>query len=205
MRHSLIFIACLFLPPATAEANMLGKHVFGSEYSCRSAGKLSEQVCGDAAANARAEFDEKAPRFASRAECEKIFRQGCSVGISGAAGWQGKKSGVYFQPRQTGFAVRVLSEQSVTVTPLIYGDSVRFSPRSALSRNVRVDHKLGQVGNSWARQGDGPGVESGLGELSQRVGSATPRPPIDPNFDCSSVIEPDGKDPLTGCYPAPKR
>jgi uncharacterized protein YgiB involved in biofilm formation len=208
MRHRLILIVCLFLPPTTpasAESNKLGKHVFGSEYSCRSSGEVSEQICSNAAANSTAEFNEKAPRFSARAECEQVFRDGCSVGIKGAAGWEGKKSGIYFQPRQRGFAVQVLSEQNITVTPLTAGGRVKFSSRSALGRNVRVDHKAAQLGNSWPREGDGALEKSNSGAPVERIGSVPPRPPSDPNFDCSSVIEPDGKDPSTGCYPAPSR
>ena len=140
MRHSLILMTCLFLPPASpalAESNKFGKHVFGSEYSCRSSGQVSEMVCSNASANSAAEVNEKAPRFSSRAECERVFRDGCSVGLKGAAGWEGKKSGVYFQPRQRAFAVQVLSEQNITVTPLMAGGRVKFSSRSALSRNCR--------------------------------------------------------------------
>jgi uncharacterized protein YgiB involved in biofilm formation len=208
MRHPLILMACLFLPPTTpasAESNKLGKHVFGSEYGCRSSGDISEQVCSNASANAAAEVNEKAPRFSTRAECVQVFRDGCSVGIKGAAGWAGKKSGVYFQPRQRGFAIQVLSDRNITVTPLIAGGSVKFGSRSALSRNVHVDHQAAQHSNSWARAGDDVLEKSNSGAPGERTGSVPPRAPLDPNFNCSSVIEPDGKDPSTGCYPAPNR
>lgn len=202
MRRSLILIALFLEPPATsaaAQSNQPGTHIFGSEAGCRASGKVSDMICSNAALNAEAEFREKAPRFSSRPECERMFRQGCSVGISGAAGWAGKKSGIYFHPRQTGFAVEVRSNQSITVSPLIAGNIVRFGARSALSRDLHIDYRATQVryaapfGGALERGGGGPG------------GALPPRPPMDPNFDCSSVIEPDGKDASTACYPAPKR
>jgi uncharacterized protein YgiB involved in biofilm formation len=208
MRHQLILMVCLFLPqttPASAESSKLGKHVFGSEYSCQSSGEVSQLVCSNASANANAEFNEKAPRFLSRNECEQNFRHGCSVGIRGAAGWEGKKSGVYFQPRQTGFAVQVLSDLEITVTPLMSGRDLKFDSRSALIRDIHVEHRH-KKGNSWAREGSGAAVEkSKSAARSERGAPIPPPPPIDPNFDCSSVIEADGKDPSIGCYPAPKR
>ena len=77
-----------------------GQFSFGAERSCVASGQLSGELCANAAANAQAEFDEKAPRFPTREACERAFGSSrCSVGFSGAHGWAGKKSGVYISLR----------------------------------------------------------------------------------------------------------
>jgi hypothetical protein len=111
---------------------------YATERACSLAGRLGSEECANAAANARAEFDEKAPRFPTREVCQKLFpRAGCSLGFSGADGFVGRKSAVYFTPRQLGFRVSTVAK---TATP--YTDPpVGFSPRTFIRRDTAIDLK----------------------------------------------------------------
>ena len=198
-----------FATTATGEIK-LGQLSFAAERSCVASGKLNTQLCANAAANAQAEFDEKAPRFPTREACEQAFGSaGCSVGFSGADGWAGKKSGVYFTPRQAGFRVLVRSERHIIVVPFVAGRVIGFSPRTALERDTRIDPQSSQRARQGWRprppsDGSGKGVARSI-EPSSAAGRDVPPPPtVDPNFDCAAVLEA-GSDAETGCYPAPTR
>ena len=71
----------LFVLPAAAAQFNRGSFQYASAQQCESDHKISAEFCANAEANARAEFDEKAPRFASREACEQAFGHGkCSLG-----------------------------------------------------------------------------------------------------------------------------
>jgi uncharacterized protein YgiB involved in biofilm formation len=81
-----------------------GQYSHSAEQNCILGGKLNAEQCANAAANAQAEFEEKAPRFPSREARERVFAAGgCNLGFKGAEGWAGKKAGICFSPRQAGF------------------------------------------------------------------------------------------------------
>lgn len=187
-----------------------GQYSYGAERSCASAGKLSAEYCANAAANAQAEFEEKAPRFPTRAACESAFAStGCSVGFKGSDGWEGKKAGVYFTPRMSGFQVTVSSEREITVTPYLNGAAIGFSRRSALHKDTRIDpHVAAQARDNWRARAAAGGAIYGVGAPPPGLGRGTlpPPPPVDPNFDCKSVLEPSAAGSAdTGCYLAPAR
>jgi hypothetical protein len=177
------------------------------------AGKFTSEQCANAAANSKAEFEEKAPRFPNREACEKLFPEpGCSLGFKGADGWAGKKSGIYFSPRQQGFIVAPSGRDAVT-TPFTGGPHIDFSPRSIAKKNASVNSAIGQKAReSWraepaASPAKGASQEFGLSNApAGDRGAVPPPPPVDPNFDCSSFLEPakDGQSGV-GCYPAPPR
>lgn len=211
MRRRLFLICLCFgfvaANGATAEYVRRAQFIYGSEYGCRSAGKLSAEQCANAAANTQAEFDEKAPRFPSREACERLFRgAGCSVGFKGADGWAGKRSGVYFQPRQAGFHVNVVSEREMTATPQVLGPSIGFSPRTILRKDTRIDQRFARSRELWRPRAAGAGAAFGVATPDGAAGPLPPPPPVDPNFDCAAVLEPSAKDgAATGCYLAPAR
>jgi uncharacterized protein YgiB involved in biofilm formation len=177
------------------------------------AGKFTSEQCANAAANSKAEFEEKAPRFPSREACEKFFPEaGCSLGFKGADGWAGKKSGIYFSPRQQGFIVAPSGRDAVT-TPFTAGPHIDFSSRSIAKKNASVNSAIGQKAReSWraepaASPAKGASQELGLSNApAGDRGAVPPPPPVDPNFDCASFLEPakDGQSGV-GCYPAPAR
>ena len=214
MRRMPCSIALFFLVPALffvdAEAGEIahGQLSFGDERSCSSSGKLGGELCANAAANARSEFDEKAPRFPTREACERNFGGGsCSLGFFGADGWAGKKSAVYFSPRQAGFRILVSPKLGMIVVPKVAGKIIGFSPRTVLRKDAHIDLKTAR--QAWrfdapSSKAPGQGVV-GLGSPSPsgNHGALPPPPPVDPNFDCAAVLEA-GSDATTGCYLAPR-
>jgi uncharacterized protein YgiB involved in biofilm formation len=182
-----------------------GTYAYANLEQCRDGDRLGEALCTNAAANAEAEFDEKAPRFRTRKECEARFRAGrCELGIAGASGWSGQKQGIFFMPQQSGFQVTVRSQTDMTVLPSMRGDDLGFAPRSILklqtSRSTRLRREAGQVRGRGVAFGQPTGVEAPSGE----AGPLPPPPVVDPNFDCSSLLEPSpGQPASSGCYPVP--
>lgn len=197
---------------AAAESSR-GAYVYSDEKSCLSGGRISAPICANAAANARAEFDEKAPRYPTREACDRVFpRDRCSVGFSGADGWAGKRSAIYFSPRMFGFRINVLSEREAYVTPMITGPGISFSRRTAMRRDTGVDFAVArQARRNWrpdAQPASGGGESFGVDTAppGDGAGAIPPRPPVDPNFDCASVLEPNARgDAATGCYLMPGR
>ncbi len=183
-----------------------GQYSFGTERSCVASGKLPREQCANAAANAQAEFEEKAPRFPTREACARSFpRSGCSIGFSGADGWAGKKSGLYFAPRQTGFRI---SGRDLSVVPYVEGPYIPFSRRTIVRKEIGINaQRAREARKNWRPQAPGDGV-GGFGVETPAPGSGgplPPPPPVDPNFDCASVLEPSALNPETGCYLAPRR
>ena len=186
----------------------LAQYSYGAEQNCILGGKLTPEQCANAVANAQAEFEEKAPRFPSREACERVFASaGCSVGFIGAEGWAGKKSGIYFSPRQAGFRVLVSSPSDMTVTPFALGPRINFSPRSILRKDTRINPQIAHDARaSWRLQPSTAVGTFGLATPSASGDNKPPAPPVDPNFDCASVLEPSARDHAeTGCYLAPAR
>jgi hypothetical protein len=214
-----IVLASLLLTVNAAAAAQItrGQYEFASERACAASGKLTAEQCANAAANAQAEFDEKAPRFSTREVCERVFaRAGCSVGFSGSGGWEGKKSDIYFTPRQQGFRVSIGRERDVSVTPFTLGPAMGFSRRSILRRDTRIDpHIARHAREIWSQRPASPSASGA--DLNGRFGvdmptlgakhdDLPPPPPVDPNFDCAAVLEPSSRNSAdTGCYPAPPR
>ncbi|HXY59936.1 MAG TPA: DUF1190 domain-containing protein [Methylocystis sp.] len=205
-------LSCVTIVASAAEIRP-GAYSFGSEQSCAASGKIPAERCAIAAANARAEFEEKAPRFEARQTCERAFAAGCSIGFKGADGWAGKRSGVYFSPRQAGFRIIAASEREMTVTPFVLGPPIRFSARSILTRNVGIDPRAARSAReSWragaaaiggAKGSEGYGVDA---PLAVGAREPLPPPPADPHFDCAELLEPQYKDQAnSGCYLAPAR
>ncbi|MBG0811716.1 DUF1190 domain-containing protein [Methylosinus sp. H3A] len=181
--------------PGAAAELARGSFVFSSARNCAASGRFPAEVCAFAETNAAAEFEEKAPRFPQRALCEQIYGAGgCSLGFVGADGWVGKKTAVFFSPRQRGFRVTARSERDVTVTPMA-GD-LQFVTRSALRRDASINPKAARA--TTAHGGGAFGVSSPDGP----AGPTPPHAPVDPNFDCAAVLEPTDKgDPASGCAP----
>lgn len=176
------FAATAYLVAFPGLSETRGAHFFASEAQCVESHKISAQICKHAAENAAAEFSEKAPRFSTREACERGFPRGCSIGFHGAEGYAGRKSGIYFSPRQIGFRILVKSDHAASVMPI--GAALPFSARNALLRDSGINPHGNREITSVRHEGVAP-----------------PPPPPDPNFDCASVLE-SGSDPRTGCFPA---
>jgi uncharacterized protein YgiB involved in biofilm formation len=102
-----------------------GERIFFDAEACRAAKALSGNECETAYVNAKAEFDEKAPRFVSRAECERYFRR-CMIGDIAGSGRR-----VAFIPQMRGFSVETGRERQVV--PVAEGAAAAelFQPRPA--------------------------------------------------------------------------
>lgn len=168
--------------------------------ACMAAARVPLTWCENAAANARAAFEESAPVYARLRACERAHGAGrCApfVGQGGAA----------FAPRQAGFVIMVRSMREASVTPGARG--VEAKPRSVLTRDVSVASRGGAFGMQDEGAVDAPPSLPGgkaVDAPAPWVGKLPPRPKFDPNFDCSSVLEPNTKgDGSPGCYPAPAR
>lgn len=207
-----ILVPALFFASTAMGEIAHGQFSFGDERSCSASGKLSAELCANAAANARTEFEEKAPRFPTRDACERAFdRGGCSLGFSGTDGWAGKKSGIYFSPRQAGFRIWVSPKHDMIVVPYVTGKVVGFSARTIARRDTHIDLKTARQAREAWRFGAPSAIAPGQGAVGldnpSPVGNhdpLPPPPPADPNFNCAAVLEA-GSDATTGCYPAPPR
>jgi hypothetical protein len=182
-----------------------GTYAYANLEQCRDADKLGAELCANAAANAEAEFDEKAPRFRTRGECEARFRAGrCELGIAGASGWNGRKQGIFFMPQQSGFQITVRSQSDMTVLPSLRGGDLGFAPRSILKLQTSRSARLRREAAGQAR-GRGAAFGQSAGEAAAGEAGPLPPPPVvDPNFDCASLLEPSAGQPASsGCYPVP--
>ena len=116
-------VMLLFDAASSVRAVDFRTRVYLNADACRAVGSLSESQCANAYSNAKAEFNEKAPRFSTRAECERHFRR-CMIGdISGG----GK---VTFIPAMRGF--RIDSGGVYHALPVAEGDEADplFQPRA---------------------------------------------------------------------------
>lgn len=196
------FLIALALPLhlTSLHAAERGSYTYLTAESCASANKMPKDVCSNAFRNAAAEFEEKAPHFATRAACEQAYRSGaCAVSFRNAAGAKGNVS---FTPRQNGFRVVVRSDSDITTMPVSPG--LNFGPRPATRLAIGIDRR--HAGSAVPRP-MGEGQTFGLSEPEGGRGGERPPPiPYDPNFDCSKYVEPSAKgDANSGCLPGPAR
>ncbi|ARN80616.1 hypothetical protein B1812_05505 [Methylocystis bryophila] len=177
--------------------------VYLNAAACVAKGGRSPQLCGNAEKNAAAEFEEKAPRFETRAACERALRQPCALGYNGRGAWEGHRHGIYFTPRQDGFRIIESSGRDATVTPV--AGSLAFQPRSATRLEVSISPQASRYWN-WANRAAGPAGDFGVSSPDSPKGVIPPPPAVDPNFDCAAVLEPSARaSAATACVLAPAR
>lgn len=185
-------------PGFPAQAAERGVYTYFSADSCAAGKKASKEICSNAARNAAAEFEEKAPHYPTRAACEQAWRAGgCALSFR-----QAGRTGVSFTPRQQGFRLAVRSGSDITTTPLAPG--LAFSARTALRLAVGVDPRAAGAAAPRAVSAGGRGF--GASEPTGPRGELPPPVPVDPNFDCAKYIEPSAKGDIgAACAPAPVR
>ena len=148
--ESLIRVAYIALgvtSPALAGAGLPPPHsgrVFFDAGACRDAKAFSDGECQNAYANAKAEFEEKSPRFATRAECERYFRR-CMIGdINGG----GKR--VTFVPTMRGFSIENGSQRRVLPISESSEFDLLFQPRAVERVNSFVSStKTAEAQKTW--------------------------------------------------------
>lgn len=184
-------------PISVAGAVERGAHTYFSADACAAANKAPKDVCSNAARNAAAEFEEKAPHYPTRAACEQAWRPGgCAVSFR-----QAGRTGVSFTPRQQGFRLAVRSQGDITTTPLAPG--LTFSARTALRLAVGIDPRA--AGAAAPRAASAGGQTFGASEPTGPRGELPPPAPVDPNFDCAKYIDPSVRGEGVACAPAPVR
>jgi len=171
--------------------------------ACVRRGGRSPELCANAEKNAAAEFEEKAPRFVTRAVCESALRAPCAIGFSRNGGWADRKHGVYFTPRQDGFRIVESSGRDPTITPV--AGSLPFQPRPVNRLEVSISPQAAKYWD-WAHRAAASSAEGGVSSPDGPKGEIPPPPPVDPNFDCAAVLEPSARaSAATACSLAPAR
>jgi hypothetical protein len=126
---------------------------YASRAACEQGDRLTSEQCGFAFANARAEFEEKAPRFRGRQDCLRAHRT-CSAQIVGSGGLAsaGREAAIYV-PRFEGVSVIEKDGRMAGVLPRVGGGSSRFKARAIDRADEKVDGRVAVVPDSARRGG----------------------------------------------------
>ncbi len=140
----------LFLAPADLAAQERGA-VYERRDECIAGGILTAEQCEFAYRNARAEFEQKAPRYASRALCERSHKR-CGAQMVASGGWESfGKGGATYVPRFIG--VRVAGEGAARrAWPVIEGAGrPPFAGRSVSELQDKVAGRQNTIGLAASR------------------------------------------------------
>jgi hypothetical protein len=140
----------LAVVPATAQSI-----TYPSRAACEQADRLTSAQCGFAFANARAEFEEKAPRYRSRQDCQRSHKT-CSAQLVGTGGLAnaGRDAAIYV-PRFEGVSIIEKDGRLAGALPRTGGNASRFKPRAIDQPDEKVDGRIAVVPDSSARRGGG--------------------------------------------------
>lgn len=158
VRVAALLPALSFTNPADLAAQGPGQ-VYERRDECIEAGRLTAAQCDFAYRNARAEFEQKAPRYASRAQCERVHMR-CGAQVTSTGGWESfGRGGASYVPRFTG--VRVTGEgASARALPVVTGAAkVAFGGRSISALDDKVGGRRGIIGLASAGGKGGRGHE----------------------------------------------
>jgi uncharacterized protein YgiB involved in biofilm formation len=128
---------------------------YASRAACEQADRLTTEQCGFAFLNARAEFEEKAPRFRGRGDCERAHKT-CVAQIVGLSGFNDAAKGAsIYVPRFQGVTLsagkgdagvlRVLPQTGAAKSP--------FRPRRIDALEDKVDGRVAVVPDSSVGRG----------------------------------------------------
>jgi len=198
---AIAILSCIYTEACAEPPHGSGGAVYLNAGACVSRGGRSPQLCGYAEKNAAAEFEEKAPRFATRAACESALRRPCAIGFKRAGAWPDRNGSLYFTPRQDGFRIIETFGRDPTVTPV--AGSLSFQPRPATRLDVSISPQASRYWN-WETRAAGSSGDFGVSSPDGAKGEIPPPPPVDPNFDCAAVLEPSARaSAATACALAP--
>lgn len=186
----------LFLAPADLAAQERGA-VYERRDECIAGGILTAEQCEYAYRNARAEFEQKAPRYASRALCERSHKR-CGAQMVASGGWESfGKGGATYVPRFIG--VRVAGEGAARrAWPVIEGGGrPPFAGRSVTELQDRVAGRQGTIGLAASRSHGGGSQQSGAPYVKRGDRDDTVRVPMQQKAIGSDVapglyVDPDG-------------
>ncbi|HEY5793808.1 MAG TPA: DUF1190 domain-containing protein [Bosea sp. (in: a-proteobacteria)] len=186
----------LFLAaPADLAAQTQGA-VYERRDECIQAGLLTPEQCEFAYRNARAEFEQKAPRYASRALCERSHKR-CGAQMITAGGWESfGKGGATYVPRF--IAVRVTGEGAARRAWPVIESAGRtpFAGRPVTVLQDKVAGRQGTVGMAASRGGHGHGGQ-------QQGGAYVKRGDRDDTVRVPMQQKPIGSDVAPGLYVDP--
>jgi hypothetical protein len=145
---ALPFAALMLAAPAKAQGL-----VYPSRAACEQADRLTSEQCGFAFANARAEFEEKAPRFRGRQDCQRAHKT-CSAQLVGTGGLAsaGREAAIYV-PRFEGVSIIEKDGRVAGVMPRTGGNSSRFKLRAIDRADEKVDGRIAVTPDSASRRG----------------------------------------------------
>ncbi|SFJ30366.1 Uncharacterized conserved protein YgiB, involved in bioifilm formation, UPF0441/DUF1190 family [Bosea sp. OK403] len=176
-----------------------GTHsVYERRDECVEAGLLSAEQCEFAYRNARAEFEQKAPRYASRASCEQVHKR-CGAQLVATGGWDTLgRGGATYVPRFSG--VRLTGEgAALRALPVVEGSGrIAFAGRSVTELQDKVAGRQNVSGPTEARssrrghptQASGPYVKRGDRDDTVRV--PMEQKSIGSNVAPGLYVDPDG-------------
>ena len=162
---------------------------YANRAACEQADRLTSEQCGFAFANARAEFEEKAPRYRGRQDCARSHKS-CSAQLVGSGGLAsaGREAAIYV-PRFEGVSIIEKDGRVAGVLPRVGGNSSRFKPRAIDRADEKVDGRVAVVPDSARRggarygndpQSSGPYVKRGDRDDTIKMNLPV-RDPRDPN------------------------
>lgn len=164
---------------------------------CVEAGKLTAEQCEFAYRNARAEFEQAAPRYGSRAACERNHKR-CGAQMISAGGWESfGKGGASYVPRFIG--VRVTGEGAARrAVPVVEGTAkVAFAGRPVTELQDKVAGRRGIIGQASSagrgahgQAGSAPYVKRGDRDDTVRV--PMEEKPIGADVKPGLYVDPDG-------------
>lgn len=170
-RAAVFAVAGIALAPADLAAQAAGQ-TYVRRDECIEAGKLSAEQCEHAYRNARAEFEQKAPRYASRSACERIHKR-CGAQVSTTGGWDALArggGGQSYVPRFVGIRVTGEGAQGKAF-PIIEGTGkVAFSARQVAALDDKVAARRAVMGGGGQhQQASGPYIRRGDRDDTVRV------------------------------------
>ena len=191
---ALVFLALL---PGQAWAQIEAA-MFERRDDCIAAGSLTARECDFAYGNARAEFLQKAPRYASRGQCERSHGRCVAQLVSTSGGWQSfGRGGATYVPRFAGIRI-VGAGAARKVLPVAAGKArIAFAGRSVTARQDEIAGRRAVTGESrgasrhaTARSAGRPG--HGGGDRDDTVRGNLRQEPIGADVPPGLYVDPDG-------------
>lgn len=187
-------LAGLLVGPGAAYAQGAAE-VYVRRDECIAGGRLSAEQCEFAYRNARAAFEQDAPRYASRAACERAHKR-CGAQVSTSGGWDALARGggaASYVPRFAG--IRVTGEgASAKAAPVVEGKAV-FAGRRVDALDERISGRRGVIGaapaTGRAGQGGGGGFVS-RGDRDDTVRVPMQQKRIGADVAPGLYVDPDG-------------
>lgn len=194
VRMASLFAFGLAFAPADLAAQAVGQ-TYVRRDECVEAGKLSAEQCEFAYRNARAEFEQKVPRYASRALCERAHKR-CGAQVSTTGGWDALARGggaATYVPRFVG--IRVSGEGAAgKALPIVEGSAkIAFQARQVAALDDKVAGRRAVIGGGGGRghtQASGPYVRRGDRDDTVRVPMEQKR--IGADVAPGLYVDPDG-------------